>query len=358
MSWIQENKFIAGLAGVTAVIGGAILYFGYSQGNAYEKKKAEYDALKDQHTRLEKSHPYPDETNLKKRRENIHQFAATIKEVKTMLERYQPGKLASPTPEQFSDAQVKMRDSLRNAFKKADTTLPEGCEFGFEKYAKVQASSSATAELNYQLGAIQWLLGKLAATKPDALLNVRRQELAIEKGAVAPPEPSRRTKRRGKKSNARRPKRGASPDVNPYTLMPVELAFTAKESAVREFFKEMANSKEYFYAIRSIRIRNEKQIPPAVKDAGFPEGGGAGNGGAAAGADEPFGGSAVPDDGGAAPEGEGEEGVPASKPAADGSRILKQVLGSEKLHVYISFDIVLLKGKKSQAATPTIKDES
>ena len=49
---------------------------------------------------------------------------------------------------------------------------------------------------------------------------------------------------------------------------------------------------------------------------------------------------------------EGEEGdeeapVPAPQPVANGERILKQVLGSEKLSVYISFDILLIKGDRA-----------
>ena len=51
--------------------------------------------------------------------------------------------------------------------------------------------------------------------------------------------------------------------------MPVELAFTASEASMRNFLKEMANSKEYLYAIRSLRIRNEKQNAPSPKDAAF-----------------------------------------------------------------------------------------
>ena len=140
--------------------------------------------------------------------------------------------------------------------------------------------------------------------------------------------------------------------------MPVELAFTTSEASLRDFLKAMVNSEKYFFSIRAVRLRNERQTPPSVKDADFPDGGGGGGVGAAtpAGAD-PFGDFVIPGDD--APEGDGGDDVeaPAAAPVADGGRILKQVLGSEKLHVYISFDILLIKGKKSDApASPEPSD--
>ena len=154
-----------------------------------------------------------------------------------------------------------MQGDLRKAFNRIGTSLPEGCGFGFEKYAKIQAAPYATSKLNYQLGAIQWLLEKLAENEPKAIINIRRELLDVEKGP--PPAPST-------KKNARRGNQAANPgDEKIFEVMPVELAFTASEASMRNFLKEMANSKEYLYAIRSLRIRNEKQNAPSPKDAAF-----------------------------------------------------------------------------------------
>ncbi|MCP5535356.1 MAG: hypothetical protein H7A51_03875 [Akkermansiaceae bacterium] len=350
MSWIQENKFVAGLAGVTAVLGGAILYFGNSQGNAYDDEMLNFEDLKNQHSQLVKAKPYPDAQNLKARQDGIKEYEGVIADVRKILVGYQPGKLADLSPQQFSDAQVKMQAELRAAFGAAETELPEKCGFGFEKYDKRQASASATARLNFQLGAMQWLLGKLAETKPQALLTIRREDLDVEKGVVAPPQPAR-----GGRGGRNRNQAQAPVDNQPFVLMPIELAFTTSEASLRDFLKEMANSKQYYYAIRAIRIRNEKQNPPTIKDANFPAGGGSGGGGGLATPDDPFGGIALPDDGeDAGTEGEEKapEPVPVPKPAANGERILKQVLGSEKLNVYISLDILLIKGDGAPKAEP------
>ncbi len=350
MSWIQENKFVAGLAGVTVVVGGAILFYGSSQGSAYNQKMLEYEDLKAKHVALEKSKPYPDAGNLKKRQDGIKQYTDVIDGVRSALIRYQPGKLAALTPEQFSDAQVKMEKELRAAFEAAGTTLPDECNFGFEKYADVQAKAGATGQLNYQLGAMKWLLGKLAEVKPQELANIKRAELPVEVTRVVPaPTPSRRGGRAGGKGRAQ----ASNADKvggKPYELMPVEIAFTASEASVREFLEAMVSSEEYFFSMRAVRIRNERQTPPTIKDADFPEGvrPAARQGGA-----DPFGAFVFPDDDAADDDGGGAP-APVPAPAADSGRILKQVLGSENLNVYISFDVLLIEGKKADATAATV----
>ena len=354
MSWIQENKFVAGLAGVTAVLGGAILYFGNSQGNQYDEKVTEYEALKAEYRKLQKSKPFPDAGNLEEKKENIASYEAVINDVRNTFSEFKADQLGKITPEQFNDRYVKMAKELRAAFQDAGTTMPEnGTGFGFEKYANNMAKSGATAMLSYEMNAVQWLLSQLAAAKPAELNNIKRDELSVETGQVEPAPPSRG----GKRGRGNRGAKPAAESEKAYTLMPVELSFTASESSLREFLKSMVNSKEYFYSIRALRIRNEKQTPPTVKDAGFPAGGG-GGGAAPAGGDEndPFAGIAIPDEGDDSGEGEGDDGgevpVPAPKPVAgNGERILKQVLGSEKLHVFIRFDIVYIKGEEKAAET-------
>ena len=222
------------------------------------------------------------------------------------------------------------------------------CGFGFEKYAKIQAAPYATSKLNYQLEAIQWLLEKLAENEPKAIINIRRELLDVEKG----PPPALSAKKNAQRGN----QAGKPKDEKIFEAMPVELAFTASEASMRNFLKEMANSKEYLYAIRSLRIRNEKQNAPSPKDAAFqakktandsaeffvPE------------ENDVFGGFALPDV-------DSEEGdnpdvadieqndrqiTPKPDPRSNDEHILKQVMGDEKINIHINFDILLIKGEK------------
>ena len=118
---------------------------------------------------------------------------------------------------------------------------------------------------------------------------------------------------------------------------------------MRDFLQSMVNSKEYFFSIRALRIRNEKQTPPSVKDANFP----ANRVRAVVPGDDneadPFAGIALP-----GPDGDeveidpGVQAVPDPAPQLKtnkGERILMQILGDEKIHVFIRFDVVYIQEK-------------
>ncbi|GEM_PF-811389 len=346
MSWIQENKFVAGLAGVTTVITVAILYVGLSQGGAYDEKLEHYQDLKGQYATLEKSKPYPSSENLSDREEGIEEYENTIKDVRTLVLGYRPEKLEKMTPEQFKDIQVKMDTDLRKLFTNAGTKLPDDCLFGFEKYSASAVKAGATAKLHYELGAIQWMLAKLAEVQPDAIANIRRVELPEESGKVAVVEPEPRTR----KGRAKGPVRGNNNQKaagRAYELMPMEISFTASEASVRKFLLALVNSKEYFYAIRGVRVLNESQAAPNQRDASFPvENVVEGN--------DLFSGLDGENDQGEGLFGEdesegGAEAVAVKEPekaaVPAGELILKQVLGKEKLNVFLCLDIVLIEKK-------------
>ena len=211
--------------------------------------------------------------------------------------------------------------------------------------------AAATAKLHYELGAIQWMLSKLAEVKPDAITNILRTPLPEETAKAASPAPTTRRKGRANNNSAQKAPTAAG---RAYEMMPMELAFTASEATIREFLIGLVNSDKYYYAIRGVRIRNEKQLPPNQKDADFPadvvpdavdDGFGAleeeaedADFGEAEGASEDAA-EVVEDDGSSDPE---QPATPA------GELVLKQVLGSEKLHVHICFDIILIEKKAAK----------
>ncbi|MGB2091464.1 MAG: Amuc_1100 family pilus-like protein [Akkermansiaceae bacterium] len=353
MDWIRENKFISGLLGVTLLFVGGIFYYGYSEGDDFKANMKKFTGLKDQHRSLVTAKPYPNVANLKAREQSIEEYESAIDEVRNAFFEYQPEQMPKLTPGEFTDAMIKMQSDLRRAYQDAGTSLPEKFGFGFETYAKKQAAPYATAKLNYQLGAIQWLLEKLAENKPKSLINVRREFIDVERGL--PAAPSKKSRRGRQSPNPE--------DLELFEAMPMEITFTAGESSVRNFLREMANSKQYLYAIRAIRIRNEKQNAPSAKDAAFPA--------RQEPANEPIVGAFEQDNvfgdvGFAIPEGDGvleEAGQvelqPETRadPESNDEYILKQVLGDENLNVHIRFDILFFKAKreiekKDAAASP------
>lgn len=334
MSWVQENKFVAGLIGVTAVIGGGILYMGFSQGAAFDKKKAEYEDLKENYISLGKASPYPNKQNQKARKEGVEKYGVTIMDVGSALSAFQPDSMSTISPKEFSDARVDMVNRLNTAFADANIALPELTEFGFEKYSKKLPKPEATPKLTYQLGATEWLFTKLAEARPSALINVNRPALLVESDKTIEPESTSKKKKKKKKKS-----KSKVPTEKPYELMPMEIAFTGNENSVRAFLQEMVNSKEYFYAIRALRVSNERQSGPTVEDANFPAP-------VVDATADGFGGFAGFDDAEESAEVEGDT----QEVTAAGEIILKQVLGREKLHVQLAFDIVLFKSKAADKA--------
>ena len=318
MSWINENKFVATLAGVTAIISGGILFFGISQSGVYSEKLEEYDELKGSLVKMSSTKPYPNAENLATREEAMAKYESTIDSVYKELQSFKPADLKSLSPEAFSDARVAMERELRSAFTESGTTIPAGCSFGFERYASVQANALATSKLSFQLSATKSLLINLAESKPTALVNIKRNELPIE------------TRRRGGDVKEKREKGGEAKDV--YQRLPMELVFTASESSVRAFLKGMVSSKDYFYNINTIRIKNESQRSPTEEDVDFPEAASS-EGGEISFAD--FGDESEP-------EAEKPAAIDSSMTKASG-RVLKQILGNELLHIHLSFDVLLIK---------------
>lgn len=255
MNWIKENKFLSTLLAITLLIACVILYFGFSQGSAYNKKMERHDELKNEQRRLNSNKPYPNKKNLQQRKVALEEYKQMISQTREKLGKFYPGELPNLTPEEFSDARLKMEKELLALFSEGSATLPENCRFGFEAYADVQAKPEATSKLGYELGAIQWLLKELALLKPQALINVNRTPLAVERDEPEEKDPRKR----------RRPNPRASKNKALYEYMPMELSFTAAEPVVRDFLKKISNSEQYFYAIHSLRITNEKQTLPTLQ---------------------------------------------------------------------------------------------
>lgn len=335
MSWINDNKFVAALIGVTAVVSGGILFFGFSQSGEYEEKLGVYEELKGDLLKVSKFKPYPDAEGLAVREKGIAEYEKTINSVSSAFQDYMPGEMKSLTPEEFSDARVSMEKKLKSTFAEAGIKVPPRCNFGFEKYAKVQADAKATSKLNFQLKAVESLLAGLVESKPDTLLNLKRSMLPIEEASVGASNRGARPSRSARNSRANRSNR-ARKDESSYQRLPMELAFTGSEASVCKFLRDMIASEDYFYNINLLRIKNEKQKAPSQSDIGFQDDSTVG---------DVSGGnfSEFFDDN---EEGDGAEVALSNKKS--GAEIAKQILGNELLHVHLVFDVILIKAPNSE----------
>ncbi len=316
MSWFKENKFIAILTGVTVVLAGGILSVAVSKNGEYESSLEEYEELSSAYNKQGKIRPYPNEENLKARELEMTEYQETLGKVKTAFEKYKPATLEAVSPIQFSEARLEMEKGLLQAFEAAQTKIPGGCNFGFEKYASAQPQKDAATELFFQLGAVNSMLSNLAKAKPAELINIRRSPIQVESAKVE--EAS---------------SRGGENELT-YEKMPLELVFRASESSVKKFLQDVVNADDYFYMVNVIRILNDRGTAPNESDVTFTSA--TGDAAADVGA---FAGFDLDEDDSEEPEEESDSAVASTK----GAQILKQVLGDELITVYLNMDVLLMK---------------
>jgi len=107
--------------------------------------------------------------------------------------------------------------------------------------------------------------------------------------------------------------------------LPIEVTFRGTEKSVRQFLSDLASSSTHFYAIRTIRVTNDKLVGPLPTEVHFEEAPASGA------SSESSGGIVLP----------GEAPVQTAQAAVtDSSRKLIQLLGGEQLNVFLRIDIL------------------
>jgi hypothetical protein len=339
----KEKRFISILAGISLVCIGGLYFFASKGSSRFDAAKEDFDSVDAKIEAMEGLPVYPTEKNLAQKESELKSYSANAAELAKKLQALRPASLENADPQAFTDLLVKTADASIKAYQTAglssegdNPSLPKGFYLGFEAYTSTAAQKDSTGIMAYQLGAISELHALLAAAKPSALLNFRREELPEEK------------------NEAYKPTLGV-----PYRVMPIEVAFAGPESALRGFINGIQSSKQHYFVIRSMRVRNDKQEGPKASDAQFEAPPKAG-----ADADAPGGGifdsgtafvlpgesaPAAAAEAAAAPAAAAEPEKTEDAPA-DSSRILQQVLGQEDINAFFRIDIVLFDGAPATAA--------
>lgn len=320
MSWIKENKFLALLAGGT-LLGVAVLYFVGSKGSKdYQEAMDEYSASSSEAAQFETVVPYPRASNRDQKQKAVNSYRESIESLQKAFEKYRSAPGEPLSPQDFASRLKAVNDELGKAFAENNVSIPENFFSGFPGYRSALPDAGSTKILGYELESLRGIFLALAESGVSELKNVYRDVLPEERKEVYQVGPG---------------------DVA--RALPLELTFTGSEKSVRNFISKVAGTDQRFVVIRVLQIDNEKQgKPPLTTDAQFekPQ---------AAAAQNAFGGffsEAAPAtaSGGDAAAQPAEEATPATPavPAApaDSSRTLQQVLGDEKLRVFVRLDIL------------------
>jgi hypothetical protein len=315
MSWIKENKFIAGLGGGT-LLGVIALYFFGSQGSKrYDEAKEKYDAAAAEVSTFESRPLYPKAENRDGKRKALDEYRKSVDSIQALFAPFRPEELKNVSPQEFTDNLLAATNETRKAFEDAGVTVPEAYFMGFEGYRSSLAPQNNTGLLGYQLGAVKNMMLALAKSGPTELKNLHRPALPEEGGQAYTPGPN---------------------DVA--RSFPLEITFKGPEKSVREFLSAITKPENQFAVIRSLRITNEKKDPPRAEDAKFDQPAPASPaGGAAGGAFS--GGFVLPGEESAPAEAPAATPAPEAKPTGSG-RILAPVLGSEEVNVFVRLDVL------------------
>lgn len=326
MSWFKENKFLGGLLVVTILLATIIIFFGMKAGTSLEEVQQQV-ATKEAALKKDLSlNPYPTAQNAKDKEASLKAVLAKATEAREKLLAFRPEKMENISGKDFA---TKLTDSVARVSElfPGEKAIPSGFYLGFKKYRGSQPKAEATGVLSYQLDAMEYLLTQASEAGVKQIENLVRESLPQEDGYGWPG--TKNAKRQSRASGrAKRPAPGA---VRPPKFeklptvahrMPVEFTFKAPEPVLREFFKRIGNSDEYFFETRIARVLNPASIPSAGKAASSEKKSDDGGGGA-------FG----------AIEIEGEETV--EEEPVESIKVLDKVSGGEELTVYLRADLLL-----------------
>ncbi len=311
MSWIQENKFTAGVLGAAVVVSGVLFYLGYSARSEAEQIREASNTAVAKTNALKRNQPFPSAENQQLVITKVANFTQEALGFQASLLAFRPEELPNLSESAFGTKVSEHRELLSRYYREKGVALREGGKgvaFGLEDYAGGKLPrGEATRVLNYERKALEWMFKKLADAGPDSLDNVYRTQVLEEK-AAAPTKG--RSRKKSRKSN-----RSAKVE-SVYRAMPIEVTFTGTEKALKEFLKELSNAEEYFFITRSVKIRNLEVESPDLNEGEF---------------------KAAP----AAINGFGGEGFEVLQET--GKPILKQVTGTEKIKVHLKLDLALFK---------------
>ena len=261
MNWIKQNKFLTGFLAVMILGCGALGFLAMGASSKHTEADDAFTAAKAELSRLQGLAPFPNSDNLK--RLDAQRKEAT-ESVDTLHRNLAAAEIAIEplSPEQFQD---KLRASVTDVKTKAGAKpkLPEKFYMGFDKYETEPPERAAAGPLGRQLKAMQWVVEQFIDVKAVEIRDLSREELPEEKSkakaekaaAAAPPGPPgvARDKDKGDKQKL-------------VTKHPFSITVLLDQGGLRKVLNSIVTSKEQFFIVRTIEVKNEKDRGPARID--------------------------------------------------------------------------------------------
>lgn len=352
MNWIEKNKVAASIMGATIVVSGILIILGRGANSDAELARKRELASVNKINSLQAAKPYPNKENEQLLAKNLSIFAADTKKFQDQLLTFRPDEMNELSANEFNGEVSAYINKLTGIYKSKKIALPNKgrCFFGMELYANEMAVEGTTSYLSYNRQALEWLFTVLADSGINSLNNVYRApsaEALAKTDKQVPVLPAKPVN----------PKAKVPPPVaitSVYDGLPIEITFTGTEASLEKFITEVAAGEEYFFSLRYLKVVNEEQDPVVISKATFPP--------AAPPAEEstdaaPFEGAEVAPE--VAPEAAPEAGAVFGElfEVEEDKEIIKQIIGDEKITVFLMFDLIHFK-EDTSVTIPRLVTES
>ncbi len=310
-NWITDNKPAAMVAGV-----GLLLFLGLSAtGYIVNSKRSELDKKISIAAKEIKSanaaEITPSRSSNEELEKELNRYAKAVGSLETAYKPFLASSALVPTtPTAFQNELKTFRDSLISSCKKKNILITDTSSWlGFQVYSTQAPSVQAASTLGFELKAINSLVNKLAECGLSKFIKVYRPQLPIE----AP---------------ANNPEESDEADQAPWTPMPLEIAFQGDRESVLKAMNAITGMQDYLFTVNSIRIRNERMMPPPIANPA---------------AAKPA--AAQPATGAASLTPADEATAPAA-PAIQ--QVIKPYMGKEQVFVQVSLNLVHFNQPKAQ----------
>lgn len=254
MSWIKENKFLAGFTAVTVVGAGALGFLAFQAKSAYDAATATYEEQSSELSRLQGSQPFPSMANVKTLEEQRKQHEEAIGALQERLAKVELP-VEEVSPQQFQDRLRQTVDTIGKRATDAGVELPANFSLGFDRYLAEPPRGEAAGPLARQLKAIEAVVANVIDSRATKLVSLDREELPQEKSGTPDPQPAKGAK--GAKPSE------AKPLVDKY---PFQITFISNQGSMMQVLNNVVSSDKQFYIPRLITVRNEKETGPSRAD--------------------------------------------------------------------------------------------
>ena len=256
MSWITQNKFLAGFGAVMLAGVGTLGYLTYDASNVYDTARSEYESAVAELHRLEGLAPFPNDEHLKTFIAQKDELKARIGVLQMSLAATQL-KADSISPTAFQDKLKEAVARVSGKIAEAKVKLPEKFYLGFAEYQSEPPKDAVAPFAFRELRSIELLMNMLIDAKEVSLNELTRSALKGERDAKAAVKVEEKTNAKDKGGDGEGKMKLVHKDS-------ITLKFVTSQDRFNKILNQIVSCKEQFFIPRVVTVLNEKQEPPVA----------------------------------------------------------------------------------------------